>query len=66
MMGDILAPAGEFVAVAAQEVASVTQCGRLMCEVVVLIHIRRFNSGDAAKLGIKRQGGQAVIGPILI
>ena len=66
VMGDVLAPAGELVSVAAEKVAGVAKGGGFMGKVIVLKHVRGFDAGDPAELGVQGQGGQAVIGPILV
>ena len=66
MVGNVLAPAGKLVAIAAEQVACIAQGRGFMREVIVLIHIRGFDAGDSAKLRVQGQGGQAVVGPVLV
>ena len=66
MVGNILAPSGELVSVAAKKVAGIAEGGGLMGEVIILVHISGLDACDPAKLGIQGQGGQAVAGPVLV
>ena len=66
VVGNVFTPAGEGIAVAAQKIAGVAQSGGFMGEIIVLEHIVGLDPGNTGKLWVQGQGGQAIIGPVLI
>ena len=64
VVGDVFTGGGEGIAEGAEHNADVAVGGGFVGEIVVVAHVLGLDAGDAGKLGIQGQGGQAVGGSV--